>query len=75
MSLSFHSCQTVAVDDDVLVFSMISHRVPIDDMAKLYVAFDKREAGVKKVCVLTLWFWCDGSGVTLADGWISYRSL
>lgn len=53
------SCQTAAVDEDVLVCSMISHRVPIDDMAKLYAAFDKREAGVKKVRVLTLWFWCD----------------
>ncbi|KIJ68359.1 hypothetical protein HYDPIDRAFT_124768 [Hydnomerulius pinastri MD-312] len=32
---------------------MITHRVPIDDMAKLYGAFDKRVAGVEKVFVET----------------------
>jgi hypothetical protein len=32
---------------------MISHRVPIEDMAKLYAAFDKRVAGVEKVFVET----------------------
>ncbi|KAF8747660.1 GroES-like protein, partial [Rhizoctonia solani] len=32
---------------------MITHRVPIDDMAKLYAAFDKRIAGVEKVFVET----------------------
>lgn len=54
MSLSFYLVQTATVDDDIFVYSMISHRVPIDDMAKLYAAFDKREAGVKKVRVLTM---------------------
>jgi len=34
---------------------MITHRVPIEDMAKLYAAFDKREAGVEKVFVTTKW--------------------
>ncbi|QRW11439.1 alcohol dehydrogenase [Ceratobasidium sp. AG-Ba] len=32
---------------------MITHRVPIDDMAKLYTAFDKRINGVEKVFVET----------------------
>ncbi|KAF9240854.1 GroES-like protein [Melanogaster broomeanus] len=32
---------------------MITHRVPIDDIAKLYAAFDKRIAGVEKVFVET----------------------
>lgn len=32
---------------------MITHRVPIEDMAKLYAAFDKRQAGVEKVFVET----------------------
>ncbi|CAE6486669.1 unnamed protein product [Rhizoctonia solani] len=32
---------------------MITHRVPIDDMAKLYTAFDKRIDGVEKVFVET----------------------
>jgi len=32
---------------------MISHRVPIEDMAKLYAAFDKRKDGVEKVYVTT----------------------
>ena len=32
---------------------MITHRVPIEDMAKLYAAFDKRIAGVEKVFVET----------------------
>lgn len=32
---------------------MITHRVPIDDMAKLYVAFDQRKGGVEKVFVET----------------------
>ncbi|KAB5593158.1 Zinc-type alcohol dehydrogenase [Ceratobasidium theobromae] len=32
---------------------MITHRVPIDDMAKLYKAFDKRIDGVEKVFVET----------------------
>ncbi|KAF8593093.1 hypothetical protein BDV93DRAFT_516833 [Ceratobasidium sp. AG-I] len=32
---------------------IITHRVPIDDMAKLYVAFDKRIDAVKKVFVET----------------------
>ncbi|TFY81351.1 hypothetical protein EWM64_g2662 [Hericium alpestre] len=32
---------------------MISHRVPLDDMAKLYEAFDKRDSGVLKVFVET----------------------
>ncbi|QRV96683.1 alcohol dehydrogenase [Ceratobasidium sp. AG-Ba] len=34
-------------------YSMITHRVPIDDMAKLYTAFDKRINGVEKVFVET----------------------
>jgi hypothetical protein len=33
--------------------SIITHRVPIDDMAELYHRFDKREAGVEKVFVET----------------------
>jgi len=32
---------------------MITHRVPLEDMAKLYQVFDKREAGVIKVFVET----------------------
>lgn len=32
---------------------MISHRVPLEDMAKLYAAFDKRVGGVEKVFVET----------------------
>ncbi|TFY72340.1 hypothetical protein EVG20_g667 [Dentipellis fragilis] len=32
---------------------VISHRVPLDDMAKLYAAFDKRENGIMKVFVET----------------------
>jgi len=32
---------------------MITHRVPLDDMAKLYTAFDKRIDGVEKVFVET----------------------
>ncbi|TFK38516.1 GroES-like protein [Crucibulum laeve] len=32
---------------------VITHRVPIDDMAKLYAAFDTRQAGVEKVFVET----------------------
>ena len=32
---------------------MITHRVPLEDMAKLYHAFDKRELGVIKVFVGT----------------------
>ncbi|KAG8750427.1 hypothetical protein FRC11_010423 [Ceratobasidium sp. 423] len=32
---------------------MITHRVPIDDMAKLYTAFDKRIDGMEKVFVET----------------------
>lgn len=49
------------VDDGILFCSMISHRVPIDDMAKLYAAFDKREAGVKKVRLFISWL-CYGFG-------------
>lgn len=33
--------------------SMITHRVPLEDMAKLYAAFDKRVGGVVKVFVET----------------------
>lgn len=32
---------------------MISHRVPLEDMGKLYAAFDKRVGGVEKVFVET----------------------
>ncbi|KAI0067738.1 GroES-like protein [Artomyces pyxidatus] len=32
---------------------MISHRVPLEDMAKLYAAFDQRQSGVEKVFVET----------------------
>lgn len=32
---------------------MITHRVPLEDMAKLYHVFDKRELGVIKVFVET----------------------
>ncbi|KAF5375861.1 hypothetical protein D9615_008183 [Tricholomella constricta] len=32
---------------------IITHRVPLEDMEKLYAAFDKREAGVEKVFVET----------------------
>jgi hypothetical protein len=32
---------------------MITHRVPLEDMAKLYHAFDKRVDGVEKVFVTT----------------------
>ena len=32
---------------------MITHRVPMEDFAKLYEAFDKREGGVEKVFVET----------------------
>lgn len=40
---------------------MISHRVPIDDMAKLYQAFDKRDAGVRKVRMSSSLFCCMGT--------------
>lgn len=33
--------------------SMITHRVPLEDMAKLYAAFDKKAGGVVKVFVET----------------------
>lgn len=33
--------------------SMITHRVPLEDMAKLYQAFDNRIAGLEKVFVET----------------------
>jgi len=32
---------------------MITHRVPLEDMAKLYEAFAQRKAGVEKVFVET----------------------
>jgi hypothetical protein len=32
---------------------MVTHRVPLEDMEKLYRAFDKREGGVEKVFVQT----------------------
>lgn len=32
---------------------MITHRVPLEDMAKLYAAFDTKVAGVMKVFVET----------------------
>jgi threonine dehydrogenase-like Zn-dependent dehydrogenase len=32
---------------------IITHRVPLEDMAKLYQAFDRRQAGVEKVFVET----------------------
>jgi hypothetical protein len=32
---------------------MITHRVPLEDMPKLYQAFDKRELGIVKVFVET----------------------
>ena len=32
---------------------MITHRVPLADMAKLYQVFDKRELGIVKVFVET----------------------
>ena len=32
---------------------MITHRVPLEDMAKLYAAFDKRIGGLEKVFVET----------------------
>jgi hypothetical protein len=32
---------------------MITHRVPLEDFAKLYTAFDKRLDGVEKVFVET----------------------
>ena len=36
-----------------LLLSIITHRVPLEDMAKLYEAFDKRQGGVEKVFVET----------------------
>jgi hypothetical protein len=35
------------------VYSILTHRVPIDDFPALYYAFDKREGGVEKVFVET----------------------
>ncbi|KAF9254180.1 GroES-like protein [Marasmius fiardii PR-910] len=40
---------------------MITHRVPFDDMAKLYSAFDKRLEGVQKVFVETRFSGCPGA--------------
>ena len=34
-------------------YSILTHRVPLDDMQALYEAFDKRQAGVEKVFVET----------------------
>ncbi|KAH7931030.1 GroES-like protein [Leucogyrophana mollusca] len=53
---------------------MISHRVPIDDMAKLYVAFDKRISGVEKVFVETQFSAPSSEGcpsVSRVDSWKS----
>lgn len=36
------------------ISSMITHRVPLDDLPKLYQAFDKCAGGVKKVFVETI---------------------
>lgn len=38
---------------DVPHFSVITHRVPFEDMQALYEAFDKRQSGVEKVFVET----------------------
>lgn len=56
------------------VVSMITHRVPIDDMPKLYAAFDKRQAGVEKVFVETKFSSPPAPGcpaVTRVDEWAS----
>ena len=33
--------------------SMVSHRVPVDDMEEVYYAYDKRKEGMQKVFVST----------------------
>ena len=43
--------QLLDVDDDF--YSILTHRVPLDDMQSLYEAFDKRQGGVEKVFVET----------------------
>jgi len=51
---------------------MITHRVPIEDMAKLYKAFDKRVDGVEKVFVETKFSSPPMSGcptTSLVDDW------
>ena len=51
---------------------MISHRVPLEDMAKLYAAFDKRLGGVEKVFVETRFSSPPSAGapkLTRVDDW------
>ena len=51
---------------------MITHRVPLDDMAQLYAAFDDRKAGVMKVFVETKFSSAPSAGcpeTTKVDEW------
>ncbi|KZP31256.1 GroES-like protein [Athelia psychrophila] len=51
---------------------MITHRVPLEDTAKLYSAFDKRKAGVEKVFVETKFSAPPSAGcptLTRVDDW------
>ncbi|KAJ3902065.1 GroES-like protein [Lentinula edodes] len=53
---------------------MITHRVPIDDLAKLYPAFDNRVDGVEKVFIETQFSSAPSSGcppTSRVDDWIS----
>lgn len=36
-----------------MFYRILTHRVPLEDMVKLYHAFDTRQAGVEKVFVET----------------------
>ena len=53
LCMSTISVISYAAADFFLFSSIITHRVPLEDMPKLYDAFDKRLAGVEKVFVET----------------------
>jgi threonine dehydrogenase-like Zn-dependent dehydrogenase len=50
-------------DGTIDPLKMVSHRVKMEDMAKLYYAFDKKQDGLQKVFVETKWSAppCEGS--------------
>jgi hypothetical protein len=51
---------------------MVTHRVPLEDMPKLYAAFDRRQAGIEKVFVETQFSSPPSKGcptLTRVDNW------